>query len=270
MSYFYEYFAREYREGRKDRLLPGPAAIFREIAPEDIRSCRKTLKNAFAGYREGRNAEELKRLLGEYREYIAGCHGANSRDRYNAVVYRYMIPAHVGTRAIGSRLGVGSETVFNYINRGMDEMLLLCMGVPAADPPEDEKEAVCMLVDHSRIFFGMAGDYIFRLFPERRERAAVEQGRQITERIMENLADAAGAYTAYCNDEHTRIEHDIRKAKVLEKRLSGIPPAAIAGECGCCVSTVYKDIEENGRRLAAMLFDPGDPRGGRSETRPAI
>lgn len=256
LTYFYDYFAKQYQAGRKDRLFPDPIALFESIKPKDVRNCRNVLKNSFAGYREGRNAEVLKRLLGEYREYISCCHDKHAKDRYNAFVYQYMVEVHVGSRAIAAKLGVVKETVLNYISRCIDEMLVLCMGIPAVtDLPGDKEAAVRMLVDGSRLFCGMAGDYVLCLFTGKRERAVVEQGRQLTRDIMGQLADVVRAYTGYCNDKHTRIDTDIRKAEVLEKCLAGIPPAVIAGEYGCCESTVYADIRENEKRLAAMLFD---------------
>lgn len=256
MKYFYDYFARQYREVRNGKLLPAPAAIFQGIKPEDMKSCRRALKNSFAGYREGRNTEALKRLLGEYREYVSSCHDEHAKDRYNAFVYRYMLEIHVGSRAIAAKLGVVKETVFNYIDRCIDEMLMLCMGIPAAvDPPEDKEAAVCLLVQCSRLFNCMTEDYVLRLFSGKREMAAVGQGRWLTKNIMKQFADAVMAYSEYCNDKHTRIDTDIRKAEILEKCLAGVPAAAIAEEYGCCESTVYADIRENEKRLAAMLFD---------------
>lgn len=258
MTYFYDYFAREYREGRKDKLLPTPAAMFRSVKPEDVQNCRRALKNSFAGYREGRNAEELKKLLGEYQEYVSGCHDGHAKDRYNAFVYRYMVEVHVGGRAIAAKLGVVKETVQNYIDRCLDEMLMLCMGLPAVMvPPKDKEAAVHMLVQCSRILGGMAGEYVLCLFPGRREREAVQQGRRLTKDTMERFADAAGAYSRYCKDEHTRIDTDVRKAEILDKCLAGVPPAAIAGKYGCSEGTVYADIRENEKRLAAMLFGVG-------------
>ena len=256
LTYFYDYFAREYREDRRDKLFSAPAAMFQGIGPEDVQNCKRALKKSFSGYREGRDAEALKRLLGEYREYVSCCHDGHAKDRYNAFVYRYMVEVHVGSRAIAAKLGVVKETVLNYIDRCMDEILMLCMGMPAAvEPPEDKEAAVCMLIDGSRLFRGMAGDYVLCLFPGKRERAAVEHGRQLTKDVMGRFADAARAYSQYCNDVHTRIDTDIRKAGILEKCLAGVPPAAIAKEYGCCEGTVYSDIRENERRLAAMLFD---------------
>lgn len=256
MAYFYDYFARQYRADRRGQLLPAPAAMLQGIRLEDVRSCRKALKNSFAGYREGRNTEALKRLLGEYREYVSCCHNEHAKDRYNAFVYRYMVEAHVGSRAIATKLGVVKETVWNYIDRCIDEMLMLCMGIPAVlVPPEDGEAAVRMLVDGSRLFNGMAGDYVLCLFSGKRERATVQQGRRLTKNIMDQFTDAARAYSEYCNDEHTRIDTDIRKAEILEKCLAGVSPAAIVKEYGCCEKTVYADIRENERRLAAMLFD---------------
>lgn len=255
LTYFYDYFVKEYREGKRDKLLSSPTAMFRNIEPEDVQSCRRVMKNAFAGYREGSNTEILKRLLREYREYISCCHDEHAKDRYNAFVYRYMVEVHVGSRAIAAKLGVVRETVLNYINRCIDEMLMLCMGIPAAmELPEDKEEAVGMLIDGSRLFCGMAGDYVLCLFLGQRERAAVKWGRQLTRDIMGKFTDAVGAYSGYCNDKHTHIDTDIRKMEILEKCLAGVPPAAIAEEYGCCESTVYVDIRENERRLSAMLF----------------
>lgn len=255
MTYFYDYFARQYREGRNGSLLPAPAAIFGNIESEDVRSCRLVLKNAYANYRTGTNAEDLKRLIGEYRKYVSCCHDEQARDRYNAFVYRYMLEMPVGSRAIAAKLGVAKETVFNYVNRCFDEMLVLCMGIPAAHPPDDTEATVGMLIQCSRLFNGMTGDYVCSLFAGKKEKAAVEQGRHLTKDIMGQFADAVRAYSEYCNDEHTRIDTDIRKAGILEKCFAGVPAAAIAEEYGCCEGTVYADIRENERRLAAMLFE---------------
>ena len=58
---------------------------------ESEQTCRGGLKNAFAGYRDGRNAEPLKKLLSEYRDYISECPDERAKDRHNAFVYRYMV-----------------------------------------------------------------------------------------------------------------------------------------------------------------------------------
>jgi DNA invertase Pin-like site-specific DNA recombinase len=256
LTYFYDYFAKEYRESRKGKLLPDPAAIFWNINPEDVQSCRRVLKNAYANYRGGRNVEVLKQLTGEYRKYVSCSHDEQARDRYNAFVYRYLLEVPVGSRAIASKLGVVKETVFNYVNRCFNEMLVLCMGMPAVGyPPEDREAVIRMLVDGSRLFSSMAGDYILCLFPGKREREAVDQGRRTTIRIMRQLGEAVEAYSGYCNDGYYSIDTDIRKVGILQKCIAGVSPAAIAEEYGCCQSTVYADIRENERRLAAMLFD---------------
>ncbi len=257
MTYFYDYFASQFREGSRGRTLPAPAAMSQSIRPEDVGDCRRALKHSFAGYRDGRNTEALKRLLGEYRQYVSGSHDGHAKDRYNAFVYRYMVEAHVGSRAIAAKLGVTSDTVRNYINRCMDEILVLCMGIPAARAPERKEAAVRMLVSGSRLFGSIAGDYLTGLFPGEKEREAVEQGRRITVDVMRKFAGAVEAYAGYCNDADTRIDTDIRKADILRRCMDGVPPAAIAEEYGCCLGTIYADMRENERRLAAMLFDIG-------------
>ena len=262
MTYFYDYFAKEYREGRKGALFQSPAAMLKGIGPESVRRCRLVLKNAYANYREGRNVAALKRLFGEYREYVSGCHDGRARDRHNAFVYRYMLEVPVGSRAIAAKLGVARETALDYIDRCIDEVLVLCMGVPALGTlPEDREGAVRMLVDGSRLLSAMAGDYVLCLFPGKMELAAVEQGREATRQIMGRLAEAVGAYSGYCNDGHAHIDTDIRKAEILKRCLEGAAPVAIAEGYACCQGTVYADIRENEKRLAAMLFEAGDDGG---------
>lgn len=255
LTYFYDYFAKEYRAGRRDRLFSSPAAMFRGIEPENVQNCRKVLKNAFAGYREGRNVEVLKKLIGEYREYISGLGDEHAKDRYNAFIYRYMVEAYVGNRAIAAKLGVVRETVLNYINKCIDEMLMFCMGIPAVNLPEEKEAAVHVIIEGSRIFDNMAGDYVLCLFSGKRERATVERGRQLTREIMRQFAEAVKVYSDYCTDEKNYIDTDIRKAGILEKCLAGIPAAALAEEYGCCEGMIYADIKENEKRLAVMLFD---------------
>ncbi len=259
MEYFYDYFAKGYRGARKGELPLALAALSGGIGPGYVQGCRLVLKNAYANYRTGRNQEALERLLGEYREYVSSSHDRQAKDRYNAFVYRHMLGVPVGSRAIAAKLGVAKETVLNYVNRCLDEMLVLCMGVPAAGrPPAGGEAAIRMLVDGNRIFASMAGDYALCLFPGQRERAAVEQGRHATIQIMGQLAEAVEAYSRYCHDGYPRIDTEIRKAEILRKCIAGVPPAAIAEEYGCCQSTVYADIRENERRLAAMLFGTGE------------
>lgn len=255
MTYFYDYFAKDYRERRGGELFSAPAAICKNIKREDVESCRRVLKNAFSLYREGRKVDLLKRLFEEYKVYVAGCGDECAKNIYNAFVYRYMLEVHVGSRAIAAKFGVSKETVHNYINRCIDEMLVLCMGIAATDMPYEKERAVGLLINKNRLFNNMAGDYVLDIFPGRRERAAVKQGRQITKDIMGQFREALKSYADYCNDKNTRIETDIRKAEVLQKCLDLAAPAAIAEEYGLCETSVYADIRENKKRLAAMLFD---------------
>lgn len=256
MTYFYDYYAKEYREIHKDKLLPAPAAILCGIESTGIQDCRRNLKNAFATYNEGGNKEMLKMLLAEYREYIAGLQDEHAKERYNAFVYRYMAETHVGMKAIGGKLGVTKETIYVYINRVLDELLMLCIGMPAVKKlPENKEDVVCILIEGSRIFHEMAGDYIVNLFSGKREQTIIEKSRQLTKNIMEKFEAVVREYSVYCNDEDTRIDTDVRKAVVLEKCIAGVPVAVIAEECGVCENTIYADIRENEKRLAAMLFE---------------
>jgi DNA-binding CsgD family transcriptional regulator len=258
MTYFYDYYAKEYREQYSGRLIPAPAALLRDIDKDRIRICRNVLRNAFSGYREDRNREQLRRLLNEYQEYVSGTGEELAKTRYNAFVYRYMIDVPVGMKAIGSRLGITKDTAAGYVSRVIDELLQMCMGIPAAvGSPEDSAGTVRVLIKKNRILRGMAGDYVLSLFPGQRERMTIEQGRSLTAEVMRWLEDSTRAYCDYCNDVSAQIETDIRKAEVLQMCIAGVSCPDIAEKCGCDEGTVYSDIRENESRLAAMMFKAG-------------
>lgn len=266
MSYFYDYFVKDYHKRHMDRLFHSPAAMLEGMDGQDIHICRNVLRNAFCGYREGQKAEILKRLVGEYRIYVSGCHDGCAKDVYNAFIYRYMVPVHVGSGAISSRLGVTKSSVQIYIKRALDEVLALCMGIPVLAPdgfPEESAEAVRMLIEGSSLLNSMAGDYILDLFPGAGTRRKVEQGRSLTGEIMGRLAEAVEEYSEYCNSSTPRIDTEIRKAEILGKRLGGVPCCRIAEEYGCHEGTIYSDMRDNERRLAAMMF--ADAEGGGSD-----
>lgn len=266
MSYFQDYFVKDYQKGQGSKLLPAPTALFRDVERERVQICRRVLRNAFSGYREGQKTETLKKLLGEYREFVSGCHDEHAKDIYNAFVYCYMVPAHVGFSAIGSKLGVTKASIHIYISRALNEMLMLCIGIPAmAEYPKEKEAVVQMLIEGSRFFGNMAGDYVLDLFPGRKERDTVEHGRKLTAVVMEQLAEAVRAYSGYCNDSNTHIDTDIRKAEILEKSLAGVPCCQLAAEYGCHEGTIYSDMRDNKKRLAAMMFktDGGESHGRR-------
>lgn len=255
MNYFYDYFAKEYRQRPEVRLWGSPAAVFGNIKQEQVKSCRELLRNAFNGYREGRNSAVVKRLLGEYREYISSLADETAKDRYNAFVYRYMSGTYVGSRAIAGKLGVSKETVWNYINRCFDDMLILCMGIGAInEPAAGKRESIRIIISNNILLSNMAEDYILDIFARRQDMAAVEESRKHTKKVINQLTMAAEAYMDYCRDKHICIDTDIRKAEVLEKCLAGYSAGAVARDYGISEATVYADIRENEQRLAAMLF----------------
>lgn len=253
MSYFYDYYAKEYRSMHRENLLPMP--LFDDIDSEQIRQCRKVLRNAFSGYRSGNHAEILKRFLEEYRAYISADTSEQAKNRYNAFVYYFMVPAHVGRKAIAKKLGVSMGTVWNYIDKALDELLAMCMGIPAAVERNDCTTYVRKIIDGSRLFESMSGEYIFELFPA--HKGVIAQSRKHTESILSHFNMALNEYLEYCRDTKVSIDADIRKADVLMDCLAGASCGSIAEKYGCSEETVYSDIRENERKLAAMLFKNG-------------
>lgn len=257
MNYYYDYFAKEYRSRQtRGSLWTSPAAMLGNIPGNDVKDCRTTLKNAFEGYRCGRNIEVLKRLLGEYRNYVSEYGDENARNKYNAFVYRYMSGTCVGAGAIAGKLGVSRETVLNYINSCINDLLVICMGTTAYNHKADNQEAaVSFVISNYALLSKEADTYIFDIFRKKSDRAAVEKGRHYTQKILHQLTEATKAYTEYCRDGQVNIDTDIRKADVLELCLAGCSVRHIAEKCGTSEETIYKDIKDNEQRLAALLFE---------------
>lgn len=259
MTYFYDYYAKEYRERHKEQLITPLSSVCSAVWSERLLICRHVIKNAYAGYRQGRNTEELKRLLGEYKGYVSESGDEYARNRYNAFVYRYMIDTPVGWKAIGGRLGVSRDTVGVYINKALDEILIMCMGVPyAVGTPYNGIETVKTLIEKNRILNNMAGEYVLSLFPGQNERGCVECGRSLTTEVMEKFNEAVKAYMDYCYNGDTHIDTEINMAGVLERCLSsGADCSRIAEEMGYSYHTVRDYMRENERRISAMMFCNG-------------
>lgn len=257
MDYYYDYYAKEYRSRKtKGSLWHSPSAILASVPMEDIKGCREALKRAFDGYRHGRNTEVLKRLLGGYKGYVSEHGDENAKNRYNAFVYRYMSGICVGPGAIAGKLGVSKGTAFNYINSCTDDLLVLCMGIPAYRYKADSQEAaVSFVIRNYALLSRQSEDYILDIFQKNADRAAVKSGRLHTQRILQQLTDAAKAYIEYCRDDRANIDTDFRKADVLERCLAGCSVQCIAEQCGTSEDTIYNDIRDNGRRLTALLFE---------------
>lgn len=257
MNYYYDYFAKEYRNRQtKGSLWLSPAAIFGNIPRDDVKSCRATLKSAFDGYRYGRNTEVLKRLLGEYRGYVSELGDENAKNRYNAFVYRYMSGVYVGAGAIAGKLGVSRETALNYINGCINDLLMICMGITVYKHNVDNREAaVSFVISNYALLSRQSDNYILNIFRKKSDMAAVENARVHTQKILDQLTDAAKAYIEYCRDGQANIDTDIRKADVLELSLAGYSVYDIAEKCGTSKGTIYADIRENEQRLSALLFE---------------
>lgn len=253
-TYFYDYFAKEYRSEASVILLP--SEITKGITQRSVQSCRKVLKNVFLQYRDGRKLPVAERLVKEYREYVAGRSDDKAKSRYNAFVYYYMSGAYIGSKAIAGKLNVSKETVFNYLNGCFDELLVLCMGVCGIKVQGmTGEDIVRMIICNFRLLSHMTDQYTMELFRCGTDRAAVEESRKRTQRVIQALMAAVERYDKYCYDEDTRIDTDIRKADILHECLAGASPSAIAEKYGVSPETVYGDMRENERRLSALLFD---------------
>lgn len=254
-DYFHDDSLKGYIRLRPEKYVwSSVKEIVGNIDPKEGRNLKTILRRNFEGYREGVNTEALKELLTAYRTYVSKLSDETAKTRYNAFVYRYMSGMSVGIKAVAGKLGVTKETVFNYINRCIDDMLLMCIGIYATEEECCSQEAtVDFLISNYSMFSALPEKYVFDIF-KASKKPIVESNRIHTKRILEQFTEVMEEYKAYCRDPQTVIDTDVRKATVLELCIDNWSVQKIADKLKLSEETVYSDIRANRKRLEAVLF----------------
>lgn len=255
LDYFYENVRKGYVRLRPDKYFwPSVKDVVGNIEPKEGGSLKTILRRNFEEYREGVNTEALKELLTAYRTYVSKLSDETAKDKYNTFVYRYMSGKCVGIGAIAKKLGVSKETVFNYINSCLNDMLMMCIGIYATEKECCSQEAtVGFLISNYSLFSILPEKYVFDIF-RGSKKPIVENNRIHTKRILKQFTEVIEEYKEYCRDEETVIDTDVRKAVVLELCLDNWSVQKIADKLRLSEETVYSDIRANRKRLEYILF----------------
>lgn len=140
MDYDWKYFMDGLKADRagmdidsEDRLAA--RAVMYRMDKDWQRRAKKRIRDMLSDYRQqcrDRNllVEELVKAHAGYCRLLPDVEMA--KRRHNSLVYRYMMKTALHNRAVAVKMGVSKDTVQNDISMAVNEMLVLCFGLPAA------------------------------------------------------------------------------------------------------------------------------------------
>ena len=254
MTYFEEYFLREYKERADVSGCRFPCDTGQKVSVEELKRIRNILRNAYVQYRtEKRYAGTLRKLLVDYKKIAEDRTEPYSKRRYNIFVYKYMVDICIGNKAIASKMKVSEDTVQNDLKHVWNDLMLMCIGLPAASGSlNSQRKCIQFMLRNKDLLLYPTGDYVNEIWYQHGQRIREwhKESVEITEQLLKVISD----YLEYCRDEDNPSDVDRRKADVLEDCLNGMNYETIAEKYGCDISTIYDDMRENETKLAQMLF----------------
>lgn len=139
MDYDWKYFMRDLKTGKTgageapEEREAAEAVLFR-LPGDRSEQIRGLMKGMLLNYRHqeaGDNAI-VRDIMAAHAEYCRLLPDNELlRRRHNAVVYRYMMETARHNRAVAAKMAVSVKTVQNDISQAVDEMAVLCFGLPA-------------------------------------------------------------------------------------------------------------------------------------------
>ena len=254
MTYFEEYFLKEYKTRTDVREYKFPCDIGQQVSAEEMKRLRNILRNAYVQYRtEKRCTGTLRKLLVDYKKIAENRTEPYSKRRYNVFVYKYMVDMFIGNRAIASKMKVSADTVQNDLKHVLDDLMLMCIGLPAAAGSlNSQRKCIQFMLRNKDLLLYPIGNYADEIWHQNGQaiREWHKKSVEITEQMLKTIED----YLEYCRDLENPFELDVRKADVLEDYLNGVKYEVMAEKYGCSIDTIYDDMRDVETKLAQMLF----------------
>lgn len=254
MTYFEEYFLKEYKARADVREYKFPCDIGQQVSVEEMKRIRNILRNAYVQYRtEKRCAGTLRKLLVDYKKIAENRTEPYSKRRYNVFVYKYMVDMFIGNKAIASKMKVSADTVQKDLGHVLDDLMLMCIGLPAASGSlNSQRKCIQFMLRNKELLLYPVGNHVDEIWRQHGQaiREWHKKSVEITEQMLKSIED----YLDYCRDIENPSELDGRRADVLEDYLNGMKYEAMAEKYGCSVETIYEDMRDIETKLAHMLF----------------
>lgn len=254
MTYFEEYFLKEYKARAGVSGYKFPCDIWQQLNIDELKRIRNILRNSYVQYRtEKRCACVLRKLLVDYKKIAENRTDPYSKRRYNVFVYKYMVDMFIGNRAIASKMKVSVDTVHNDLKQVLDDLMLMCIGLPAAGGSlNSQRKCIQFMLRNKDLLLYPVGSYADEIWHQHGQ--TIREWHKKSVEITEQMLNAIEDYLNYCRDEENPSDSDKRKADVLEDYLNNMSYETIAEKYGCSIDTIYDDMRDSETKLAQMLF----------------
>ena len=225
MDYDWKYFIDDLKDGKID-IKPIVSDIHGNVM-EDItgrlskekkRQVKNLIKGMFYNYRTQKveNCCIIEELMKAHTNYCkANPQNEQLKRRHNAVIYRYMMKTAFHKKAIAIKLDVSFGTIQNDISQTMEEIMILCFGIPVGRcKPNNLQEAVKCLF-RSYQLLKLSQEIETELMWKEWQQLRVESLKK-TSRVIEYIEKAVRIYEAFiasssCPDMQKRALEVVRR-----------------------------------------------------------
>lgn len=194
---------------------------------------------------------EMVKAHGEYCLQQPGSSAA--KIRHNTLVCRYMLENALHSRAVAVKMGISKSTVHKNIGLTVDEMAVLCFGLPAVmDMPRTWEGGVKSLLRNYLLLKCAAG--CSRPLECKEWQQEREKCLELTGKAVSSLKKVVHMYEKFAEgsffpDEQGRRLEEL-KARYLDRQMAVVDVASMFGVSEKCV---YADIKKVQGRLAELF-----------------
>lgn len=273
MDYDWKYYLEDLRAG-KVGMQPtegerGAAGVLVYRLDENKRhQIRNLIRWMLVEYRHGNKVENamVENLVKAHAEYcLLLPSDENLRRRHNALVYRYMMKTARHNKAVAAKLAISTGTVRNDINTAIDEILIICFGVPALIAiPKNWQDGVKSLLRSYKLI--ECGGNIGQDFMRWKWQQEYDECRRITSGAFICLNKAIGMYEEFIAGSSYPAMQRVSLEVVKELYITGQKGTAeVADIWHMSESSVYSAINKVTSRLGELVAYIADREEGREE-----
>lgn len=260
MDYDWKYFMDGLKEDRAGMDMdPGDRLAARAVMyrrdKDWQRKANKCIRDMLSDYRQQCGdgnvlVEELVKAHAEYCRLLPDDEMA--KRRHNSLVYRYMMKTALHNKAVAVKMGVSRDTVQNDISMAVNEMLVLCFGLPvASNSPKTYQDGVKELL-HNYLLVNQMGS-TGSVMPWENWQKEREKYQRVTARALRCLDNAVKLYERFIAGSTYPDMQQRPLETVKELYMKGSSIAAVAAEWNVSKETVYVDIRKMTGRLAELV-----------------
>lgn len=260
MDYDWKYFMDGLKADRAgmdidpgDRLAA--RAVMYRMDKDRQKQAKERIRDILSDYRQkcGNGnllAGELVKAHAEYCRLLPD--GEMAKRRHNSLVYRYMMKTALHNRAVAVKMGVSKDTVQNDISMAVNEMLVLCFGLPAARSNTRTYQDGVKGLLHNYLLVNQMGS-TGSIMPWENWQREREKCRRMTARAVRCLNNAVKLYEKFIASSSYPDMQQRPLEIVRGIYFKGSSIAVTSEEWHMSKETVYADIKKMTGRLAELI-----------------